>query len=694
MRTLFAGIAWVVLAGSETKAFGIPLEVFRRDDNNTAALSPPWYPTAYLNDLPSCMYSTRTCLGSYNRTADCSAIKCVYNQYPDSPCQDWDVLTDLTCLYAKINFTSCLEDCNGYSDRNSVLDWLEAAARYNTSWTGYERPYNSTIPGAPPWYSAYPIQTVPSCLTSSTACMSNSNLVFTTAQQSSCGSSWFEIRDQHCMCIATNATACLESCQSLPDRHDALNWLNDNCTPYQDWSGLPADWRSMLSVRRNETFPWPLHLTPSDPKLLAKCPPPAANLGTFAIVNVVVLALSAILGRRDIIAKLTFGIAGKVHSSAWKFLGPLGAAIQIGFTFCSALLMSKQPGFKDLNVVNVSLLWLTRPRLGWLVVLITSWNSDKAIYLSAAASALICEGILQLISLYVFGSVVNYGRKEGFYNIRANQQGQLDNVVFKKRLLMMYAGALVWLITMVFGILTLATSIYSLADEIITFPSHLGDNVAYATERRLIEKYCKTKAALEAELSRIQSRNRSFGVMAYDPRINIIEHQIQSMSRLIRNAEAVQESLSGDDAEYMRLAKRASRKKNLTDGELELARQIEERLDNLKTLILDSKSMLKDAEAGVYTTGRHNAGSDTSGEEEDVAEQDRWEMIENYWLNAGARWESIVRQREMAVSVATASKKDDGITSAVGRLTVMGMAGCWIAQWVWWSGFVGTLGNL
>ncbi|KAM7212645.1 hypothetical protein V8F06_011973, partial [Rhypophila decipiens] len=186
------------------------------------------------------------------------------------------------------------------------------------------------------------------------------------------------------------------------------------------------------------------------------CPSPESNLGVFAAVNLAMLLLTPILGRRTVVAKLSFGVLGKAHSQGWILMGPITACMHTAANLINVALIRATPGYESASVAMLTMLWFTRPRLAWLVIALVVFQADEAMYLSCAATTLTAEILLQLLTAYVMGSVANHARRQSFYSLshgrdilEAVPRGGGDALA-------MDAGALLWHVVVVVMIYAVA----------------------------------------------------------------------------------------------------------------------------------------------------------------------------------------------------------------------------------------------
>jgi hypothetical protein len=139
------------------------------------------------------------------------------------------------------------------------------------------------------------------------------------------------------------------------------------------------------------------------------------KLGAFAAVNAAMFLLVPVLGRRDVIQKLTKGFCGRRGSRMWFLTGPVAVVLHVMSNAIAASLIKSTPGFGAVNVGQLILLWCTRPRLAWMIVALLPWQAKEAIYFSVATSTLLAEVVLQGLGAYYTGIATNYARRQKFY---------------------------------------------------------------------------------------------------------------------------------------------------------------------------------------------------------------------------------------------------------------------------------------
>jgi hypothetical protein len=120
--------------------------------------------------------------------------------------------------------------------------------------------------------------------------------------------------------------------------------------------------------------------------------------------------LTPILGRRTVVQRVTFGIFGKPHSRGWYLTGPLTVVLHIVSNAANAWMVKRTKGFYQVHTGELMLLWLTRPRMAWMIVILVPWQSRDVMYFGVAASSLFAEVVLQIISTFYIGRAVEYAR--------------------------------------------------------------------------------------------------------------------------------------------------------------------------------------------------------------------------------------------------------------------------------------------
>lgn len=257
--------------------------------------------------------------------------------------------------------------------------------------------------------------------------------------------------DRACFCRDINYDSCGGACQIFETRIDYIKWLHDLCGNVQDWHGLPDNWRQLAAPTPLDMIPWRWTIKLSNDSNIAyitrlgsiraaeTCASNEWKLGSFALVNIATF-LAAFLSQRTSIHRIARGFLWHPHPWCWVFKGALIAALQLLANWFNMFLVQKTPGYEDVPVIQLMLLWCSMPRLAWLTILLIGVQPFEAMNFPAAASSLFAEMILQFLSSYYMIMTVNYGREHNFYlgSLEGAERGRLAEI--------MYAGALMWLI--------------------------------------------------------------------------------------------------------------------------------------------------------------------------------------------------------------------------------------------------------
>lgn len=245
--------------------------------------------------------------------------------------------------------------------------------------------------------------------------------------------------DRACFCRNVNYDSGFGSCHVFEGRTDYVEWLHGLCGDVQDWHGLPDDWRELTEPSALEMIPWRWTVKPTD-NARTTCASMEWKLGSFVLVNMATF-LVVLLRQSQESRRIAHDSSLQSDPLSWIITGILIAAVQLLANGVNAYLVQKTPGYEDVLVVQLMLLWCSMPRLGWLMILpIGGVQQFKMINFSAAASSLIAEAILQGFSLYYMVLTVRYGLEHKLY-LR-----NLENVEGGQSAKIMYAGALLWLI--------------------------------------------------------------------------------------------------------------------------------------------------------------------------------------------------------------------------------------------------------
>ena len=290
----------------------------------------------------------------------------------------------------------------------------------------------------------------------------------------------FEANSQGCFCLAVAQNPCPSLCRHDSDASRFLHWIlnkycfgpnlatqetckNSSITPksspslfqpplnvsVEEYKTIWKDYDDLETSAHNNLFAWQWTVAynpsgVSDAPPTYKCPTTRAQLGSFATVNGVTLVASLILGHRSVIKSLTCKMCGSRESSTnWWFLsGAASAGLSIGGNAINAVLIKYTPGFENISIGNLVLLWCARPRLAWTGALLAAVGSENSYYTSLGASCTIAEGILQTIASFYIGRTAHWAVISGYL-----KKGHLDDILGAHDAKIMYAGVLLWLLT-------------------------------------------------------------------------------------------------------------------------------------------------------------------------------------------------------------------------------------------------------
>ena len=320
--------------------------------------------------------------------------------------------------------------------------------------------------------------------TGAPSCVYNQDDIPCEALNSSIADCGFEANPQGCFCLAVAQNSCPSLCRHGPDASLFVGWIlgkycfgsnlttQETCkdkslTPYsspslfqpplnmsvEEYKTIWEDYNDLEITAHNNLFAWQWTVAynssdVSDAPPTYKCPTTKAQLGSFAIVNGVTLIASLILGHRSVIKYLTCRMCGSRESSTswWLLSGAASAALSITGNAINAQLIKDTPGFENISISNLILLWCARPRLAWTGALLAAVGAENGYYTSLGASCTIAEGILQTMASFYIGKTAHWAVISGYLT-----GGRLDDIPGGYYAKIMYAGVLLWLITIAFA---------------------------------------------------------------------------------------------------------------------------------------------------------------------------------------------------------------------------------------------------
>ncbi|KAF1836883.1 hypothetical protein BDW02DRAFT_566653 [Decorospora gaudefroyi] len=249
--------------------------------------------------------------------------------------------------------------------------------------------------------------------------------------------------DRACFCRNISYNSCKGSCHVFETRIDYISWLHDLCGSEQGWHGLPKHWRQVAAPTPLDMIPWRWRIKPSKDLTPASgnhkkssistqtCTSPERKLGYIVLINMATI-LAGFLGPR--------ATNSAMHRRSWFLTGLAIAAIYLVPHWLNAVLVQSIPGYEDVPIAQLVLLWTSMPRLTWLTVLLVGLQPLQSTSLPTAKSCLVAEMILQALSAYPMLTTVRYGREHSFYTQGMARLESSSSAQF------MYAGALMWLL--------------------------------------------------------------------------------------------------------------------------------------------------------------------------------------------------------------------------------------------------------
>jgi hypothetical protein len=315
-----------------------------------------------------------------------------------------------------------------------------------------------------------------------------------------------------CYCAEISSFICTDICVNGLEPMDYVLWTKKVCS----WNGVSnssfEEWTDLdlfLNQAHENLFPWSLEIDnlpdnrshpnhtrsafgPANDRI---CPSKFNKLGSFALVNFIVFVCSAFVCRRTVIQALSCNRLGTPGSPWWFGLGALSALLNVLSNVAGAFLVHSVPGYKHVPIFALALLWCSRPRISWAIVLLVHLEKEKSMYFSAGASALASEMILQSFGAVYLFRTVNFAARNGYYN-HGNIIHQVDG---GRSAMLMYSGALLWTVTVGGAILQIIWSFLGLGDLVRKLLGQLGEWMA-KKNGDFASTFTRRKEEIEAKL--------------------------------------------------------------------------------------------------------------------------------------------------------------------------------------------------
>ncbi|KAH8790445.1 hypothetical protein F5882DRAFT_517139 [Hyaloscypha sp. PMI_1271] len=266
--------------------------------------------------------------------------------------------------------------------------------------------------------------------------------------------------------------------------------------------------------------------------------------------------------------------------------------------------------------------------------------------------------------------------------------------------LLMYSGALLWLVVAFFTLLLITRAVLRLSVQISSAGKLIGLDVWL--EKRLRDRVVAMlertrRVATEKEQQAIFVCPEFYHFPGFANLYTDVQKQIAALHSLEKSLEALIGVIEGPEREYRSaLSKlgKSTQAKDTIDKAAEVIRSTAETqiLESLRPHIYLAGRGRRDAEAQSQELQLQRKPTQVPAERMGVLSAER------EWRDMVRRWVAIARllnevQQKWATRSAVLSSADQfkemrkRLISVV-VITVAGMFGCWLAQWLFWVGFV------
>jgi predicted TIM-barrel fold metal-dependent hydrolase len=347
-----------------------------------------------------------------------------------------------------------------------------------------------------------------------------------------------------------------------------------------------------------------------------------------------------------------------------------------------------------------------------------------------AASTLVAEVAMQIIGSVYMGLATQYARKQKFYRI-----GMLTGVPRGKDALVMYAGSLLWLTVIAFAILACLSSVLGVSQYVASLgqlikgasrKAHKQRKRCETTMTRLLR--AKQKAvnfeALHRESLRQTYQNQPKSSDEYEELIRCWRETTRMGRRLVGYIDKDQPEFHKEEMKMEKLRKRRDKinargqrhqypalmteaRRSIAD--FEQSRNYMNSLPPQELETIQNVNWISEALERVRIMRSTTVLNFEYAQEDDMAMitpptaalnvlAHEMETLKNLWVKLESVLEALskawaeqhrARQQEEA-------KRHEDPTSRLRKMaarTVVGMIGCWIAQWIWWIGYIRVSGD-
>ncbi|KAF4497989.1 hypothetical protein FAGAP_5848 [Fusarium agapanthi] len=252
--------------------------------------------------------------------------------------------------------------------------------------------------------------------------------------------------DKACFCNTFTMSQHEEPCStsSPKDLETQRRWMNETCG---------YTWQEPARPQPRDMIPWRWRIYPRSPEAIAQCPSNEWKLMSIGLINLVTFfaILQANSARQS--TSSTNSRPLFYDPARWILGGVLLGCIQLFANLANATIVQTTPGYEDIPVVQLMLLWCSLPRLSWLPISSHGTKNSKFQDTTSSMSAMFAEAILQAFSFYHMFLTVNYGRNHDFYF------GALSRATRSPFAALMFGSALAWLFVMALMAVTVIRTI-------------------------------------------------------------------------------------------------------------------------------------------------------------------------------------------------------------------------------------------
>ncbi|RSL59629.1 hypothetical protein CEP53_005709 [Fusarium sp. AF-6] len=272
--------------------------------------------------------------------------------------------------------------------------------------------------------------------------------------------------DRDCFCRNIKYNSCQGSCQVSRTRIDYVKWLHDLCGDVEGWHGLPANWRELTVLLPGDMIPWNWTVNPTNGSSIdpgsgeaeGECLSNEWKLGSIVIINMTTL-LAFFLSKWRQVRPNTEGSISHSNRLHWLPKGILLASLPLLANWLNASIVQNTPGYGAVPVFQLVLLWCSLPQPDLSAVLPSRIRWHGAKLCSSTASSLVAGVILQVTASYHMFLTVDFARRQVF------DLGSVTNAKGGHLALLMYTGALIWLLTIAVSFIEATRYIYEIGSN-------------------------------------------------------------------------------------------------------------------------------------------------------------------------------------------------------------------------------------